>query len=339
MGHKVSILLLSSTILAACGHQPPAPVVSGVMHQSAYKSAPSRTSPVVSEDSFTSRVSQRNSSDLPPMRLADKEQFTAQDIDMYVVKRGDTLSEIASKHNMAVSTLVGLNDLPRSHTIYPGQKLRLNDNVDELEKQDENAGEVSYITYRVKRGENLFRIGLKHDISALDLMAANNFDKPQDLIAGTTIRIPVNQIAATRSEGAVAQINEQIAKAKGFGWPAKGPILESFGKKTEGVTNTSIKIAVDEGEPIYAADAGTVIYASNGLKSYGNLVLLRHQNGLITAYAHSSELKVNRNQKVAKGQLIAFAGQTGNAERPMLRFEVRRNARAIDPIGVLPKRD
>lgn len=211
---------------------------------------------------------------------------------------------------------------------------------------------LGYTTHRVEVGENLFRIGLKYGVSAFDLMSANDLERPEALKAGTTLRVP--QVKGTRTppsapavdeidqggdaEIFVTRINEAAARQRGFVWPAKGQVIRSFGNKAQGVTSTGINILLTEKTPIMAAESGKVLYASDGLKYYGNLVLIRHNNGLITAYAHGSRLLVKRGANVKKGQIIALAGRTGNVDRPQLHFEVRRNARAIDPLKILPKK-
>jgi murein DD-endopeptidase MepM/ murein hydrolase activator NlpD len=103
-----------------------------------------------------------------------------------------------------------------------------------------------------------------------------------------------------------------------------------------GSTNDGIDLAVPEGTPVRSADDGVVAYAGNELKGYGNLVLVRHANGFVTAYANGSELLVKRNDQVHKGQVILKSGQTGNAAAPQLHFEVRKNSAPVDPMQYLP---
>ncbi len=192
---------------------------------------------------------------------------------------------------------------------------------------------VSYVTHRVQRGETVYRISKNYNTTVFDVLSVNNLDSPQALKAGTTIRVPVTGA----EQPATRQINQTLARAKGMVWPARGKILKSFGQKGNGVTHTGINIQLPENTAVVAAENGTVIYADNALKSYGNLVLLRHKDGLVTAYAHNNRLQVTKNQKVKKGQTIALSGATGNVKNPQLHFEVRRNARAINPTKVLPK--
>lgn len=331
---QTRLFVIPAILLAACTQQTPAPIVSGYAYQAAYNSRPSVSAPRVIQE------------DVVPVKRAE----------FYTVKRGDTLSKIGEAHSISTRDLVRINGLRSANNIHVGQRLRVTRSASAAPTLVADRGlsqaaldakstiaaqetELSYNTYKVQKGDNLFRIGLQHGVSALDIMAANDLDRPQSLIADSTIRIPVNTVADNSSEVVVAQINRDAARAKGFSWPAKGKVVETFGRQGEGVNNTGIKIALNTGDPIYSAEAGTVIYADSGLRSYGNLVLLRHQNGLITAYAHGSQLMVKKGDKVVKGQLVALAGQSGNASSPMLHFEVRRNARSIDPLTILPKQD
>lgn len=118
-----------------------------------------------------------------------------------------------------------------------------------------------------------------------------------------------------------------------FRWPARGRIISGFGAK--GGNGDGIAIAVPEGTPVKAAEGGTVAYAGEELKGYGKLVLVRHDNGYVTAYAHNGELNVKRGDKVARGQTIAKSGATGNVTSPQLHFELRRGSTPVDPTKYL----
>jgi len=120
-----------------------------------------------------------------------------------------------------------------------------------------------------------------------------------------------------------------------FRWPANGRVISGFGPMTNGQQNDGINIAVPENTPIKAAEDGVVAYAGNELKGYGNLVLVRHSNGYVTAYAHAKELLVKRGDQVKRGQVIARSGQSGNVNAPQLHFEVRKGASPLDPTRFL----
>jgi murein DD-endopeptidase MepM/ murein hydrolase activator NlpD len=122
-----------------------------------------------------------------------------------------------------------------------------------------------------------------------------------------------------------------------FRWPVNGRVITAFGPRPSGAQNDGINVSVPENTPIKAADDGVVAYAGNELKTYGNLVLVRHSNGYVTAYAHASEILVKRDDPVKRGQIIAKAGQTGNVTSPQLHFEIRKGSTPVDPAPFLDK--
>ncbi len=120
-----------------------------------------------------------------------------------------------------------------------------------------------------------------------------------------------------------------------FRWPVRGRVISGFGVKPGGERNDGINIEVPEGTPIKAAEGGQVIYAGNELKGFGNLVLVKHPNGFVSAYAHASEILVQRGDSILRGQTIAKVGATGNVSRPQLHFEIRNGNRPVDPLPYL----
>jgi murein DD-endopeptidase MepM/ murein hydrolase activator NlpD len=120
-----------------------------------------------------------------------------------------------------------------------------------------------------------------------------------------------------------------------FRWPVHGKVVAGFGPRPNGQQNDGINVAVPENTPVKAAEDGLVAYAGSELKGYGNLVLVRHSNGYVTAYAHAKELLVKRGDQVKRGQVIAKSGQTGNVDAPQLHFEVRKGAAPQDPMPML----
>jgi len=157
--------------------------------------------------------------------------------------------------------------------------------------------------------------------------------EPQPLKPAPAATQTVAPAPAPQPEAAKAPVQEpeQTASlsASNFRWPARGRVIAGFGANGG---NEGINIAVPEGTPVKAAEAGTVTYAGSEVKGYGNLVLIRHDNGFVTAYAHNSSLNVKRGEQVKRGQVIATAGQTGNVTSPQLHFEIRKGATPVDPI-------
>jgi murein DD-endopeptidase MepM/ murein hydrolase activator NlpD len=117
-----------------------------------------------------------------------------------------------------------------------------------------------------------------------------------------------------------------------FRWPARGRVIQGF----KPGANDGINIAVPEGTSVKAAEAGVVAYAGSELKGYGNLVLIRHPNGYVSAYANNGEINVKRGDQIKRGQIIAKSGQTGNVSSPQIHFELRKGSTPVDPSGYLP---
>jgi murein DD-endopeptidase MepM/ murein hydrolase activator NlpD len=157
--------------------------------------------------------------------------------------------------------------------------------------------------------------------------------------------VPVAPAAPTAAMVTPAAHEPEPPKAKAdvtaampsFRWPVNGRVITAFGPKPSGQQNDGINVSVPEGTPIKAAEDGVVAYAGNELKTYGNLVLVRHSNGYVTAYAHASEIMVKRDDPVKRGQIIAKAGQTGSVAAPQLHFEIRKGSTPVDPAPFLAK--
>jgi len=146
---------------------------------------------------------------------------------------------------------------------------------------------------------------------------------------------PAPQSAPSTDDGAVRTADANVQ----FRWPVAGRIVivSDFGASAGGERNDGVNIAAQTGTPVHAAAAGTVSYCGNELKGFGNLVLIRHDNGYITAYAHVGSILVGREQRVAAGQVIATSGATGDVSSPQLHFEIRQGVRPVNPKSLLPK--
>jgi murein DD-endopeptidase MepM/ murein hydrolase activator NlpD len=169
---------------------------------------------------------------------------------------------------------------------------------------------------------------------------AANFDGASRIPAG---KPPTAEGSATPATAAMppppapaAAVSQERAtaptQASGmFLWPVRGRVLAGYGSGPDGTHNDGINIAAPRGAPVEAVDAGVVAYAGNELRGYGNLLLVKHSSGWISAYAHCDLILVKRGDKVVRGQVIARVGSTGNVSEPQLHFELRRGSRAVDP--------
>lgn len=255
----------------------------------------------------------------------------------YTVRKGDTLASIARTYGVSEQQLKERNGL-KTTAVQPGQHLLLPAGTKLLLKTSQAPAAAPTTTATAK---------------AADVPAAAPVKQVAQAPIATPSAKPATQTAATAKPAATpsstAKIDqkaaETIAVAKepaveepsgsatpgSFRWPVRGRVISEFGNKANGEKNEGINLAVPEGTSIKAADDGEVIYSGNELKGYGNLVLVRHQNGYVTAYAHASELLVNRGEKISRGQIIARAGATGSVTQPQLHFELRKGQKPVDP--------
>ncbi len=209
-------------------------------------------------------------------------------------------------------------------------------------KSTRNEGTFSGAVYIVKRGDTLSKISRMTGSSVGELARLNGIPAPYTIQVGQRIRIkgsgsasrPKNT-ATTKSTAPSRSQNTAIAKAapppvgsRCWLWPTKGNIVEPFSDSDGG--NKGIDISGSRGQPIYASGAGTVVYVGNQLRGYGNLVMIKHSEEYITAYAHTDTMLVNTGEKVKAGQKIATMGSTG-ADSVRLHFQIRYRATAIDP--------
>ena len=146
---------------------------------------------------------------------------------------------------------------------------------------------------------------------------------------------PVPSIASRAPSATVTSQALPPVGAPAFAWPLNGRVISDFGTTANGGKNDGINIATSMDAPIRASAAGTVTYAGDELKNYGNLVLVKHSGGYTTAYAHASRLVVSRGDFVAQGQVIGYAGQTGDVSSPQLHFEIRSATTPVNPRSYL----
>lgn len=215
---------------------------------------------------------------------------------------------------------------------------------------DMSAGTVAPVTggtYVVRPGDTLYKIAQANGIDTATLTRLNNITDPSQLRVGQVLRLdtsgpapiptpaktsPVTPVTPIAPPEPVATPRASDASAINWGWPASGKIIQSFNPNTKG-----IDIAGAVGDPVHAAADGKVMYAGNGVRGLGNLVLLGHSDGFITAYAHNQALLVKTGQQVKKGAKIATIGQTDTTS-PRLHFEIRRRGNPVDPLSYLPAR-
>lgn len=280
------------------------------------------------------------------------------------VRSGDTLSKLSREHGVSVDDIKTANDLS-STRLSIGQKLVIPGAGGAVA----SASTGTSVTYVVERGDTVSKIAREQNVSQDKLIAANNLKRPYRLSLGQKLDIPGKVAKAPSAPVRVASRGPNIplpsakpapdtaaakpvAKTKvaartsnlpkpepmagnQFRWPVKGRIVSGFGPKPSGKHNDGINVAVPKGTSIKSAENGVVAYAGSELQPYGNLILVRHANNWVTAYAHNDELLVKRGDTVRRGQIIAKAGQSGSVSQPQLHFELRKGSKPVNPLSYM----
>jgi murein DD-endopeptidase MepM/ murein hydrolase activator NlpD len=291
------------------------------------------------------------------------------------VGQGDTLETLSKRYGVPATAIMQANAITSPTGIRPGQRLvipRYNHAAAPATSPATRTAEAG--THVIGPGETMTGIAKRYNVPLKDLAKANRIEPYAQLKMGDRLQIPGRAASAkqpavasktaqpqTQPKAAAApapkmaaiepqhtaravspsgNVSEEDAKASSsaspaFRWPVRGRIIAGFGPKPNGQQNDGINLAVPEGTPVKAAEDGVVAYAGNELKGYGNLVLVRHPNGFVTAYAHASELLVKRGDTIKRGQTIAKAGQTGTVTSPQLHFEIRKGSSPVDPTQYL----
>jgi murein DD-endopeptidase MepM/ murein hydrolase activator NlpD len=296
---------------------PPPSATAAVVQSSVIRIAASTTTVGKGETLFA--VSRRTGVDITalakannfekPYALEPGQQITVPATNYHVVQSGETASSIARKHRVSLTQLADLNIFDEIMSVQLGQKLKLPLTI------------------------------IMPDASA-PVQVAQNTNVSSTPQPAPTISTPPAEAAPADSEEMAALPQPAAGTTMPvFGWPLEGKIISAFGPKPNGQYNDGINIAARVGQPVRAAADGEVVYASNQLKGFGNLLLIRHKNGWLTAYAHNDGLLVKKGTKVQRGEVVARAGASGAVRTAQLHFEVRLNRKPINPVRVLPERN
>ena len=208
-----------------------------------------------------------------------------------VVHRRDTLSELAARHNVSAREIIVLNDLKAPYVLVAGERLRLPPSV----------------TYVVREGDTIYGISRRFGIDMASLVRANGIDPPYTITVGQRLNLPGAAVTAAKAPETVVTVDDKplaAASPARFEWPLKGDVVSTFGPKPGGLHNDGINIAAARGAPVRAAEGGVVAYAGNELRGFGELLLIRHADGWVTAYSHNEALLVGRGEAVSRGQII-----------------------------------
>lgn len=236
---------------------------------------------------------------------------------VHVVNRGDTLASIARRNHVPVSELAKANGINSQSQLMLGTKLTV-----------PGVKTMAAVPTGQPVGVTPAQPTVVASVSPTTTAVATVPPQSARLAQATT---KVEEVSAVTPVKAA----EVTGALPTFRWPVRGKVITSYGAKTNGKVNDGINLAVPEGTPVKAAEDGVVAYSGNELKGYGNLILVRHANGYVTAYAHASELMVKRGDTIKRGQVVAKSGQSGEVGSPQLHFEIRKGATPVDPLQFL----
>lgn len=311
----------------------------------------------------------------PPYLLRPGDRLRMPGSPVHVVRSGDTVSEIAEQYGVSMRSLVVANNLRPPYLIRVGERLRLPGAIADSARSGTQVAARAPKAVPEPSGTARTASGAVSGAGGVQTRASAGAASGKPWSGGGQLHFPVTRSAsqsgpATSASGApLPQARPQeIAQApaarverprvatrpatvtpartvsltppsragRGFTWPVKGRVVSGFGPREGGLHNDGINILAPAGSEVRAAENGIVVYAGNELRGFGNLLLVKHEGGYTTAYAHAERLLVNRGDQVRRGQVIATVGQTGNVSEPQLHFEIRKGPRPIDPRRELP---
>ena len=276
-----------------------------------------------------------------------------------IIREGDSLYRLARRHKVPLRALIEINKLKPPYLIYRGQQLKL----------------PVLKHHLVHRGETIYEISRQYGVDMGSLVRINKISPPYHVTKGHRLQLPkkhnkgnpsirihqhskfnqrnpysVSSQKTLNNKQKLLRRNQkytwskprpapiQIVPSRGdrkFLWPLRGKVIVSFGPRKGGLHNDGINILARNGTSIQSTENGVVAYTGNQLQGFGNLILIKHSGGWMSAYAHSAIILVSRGDIVRRGQVIARVGRTGNVTRPQLHFELRRGGRAVNPVRYL----
>lgn len=258
-------------------------------------------------------------------------------------RSGETLWSVANAYRVDLREMLDLNRLSAPYKMKAGQRIKI----------------PAPLHYKVRSGDTIYKVSRVFDTTTTELVRLNNLKKPYVLKAGQNLRlpskyhqkpllktaayhpVPQQKITPVDREELPSNIvppqkNEpDYAPPKTgkihFIKPVSGQIISGFGPKADGLHNDGINIRAAKSDAVRAAETGVVVYSGQQIEGYGNMLLIRHKDGYLTAYAHMDKILIQNGDKVKKGQTIGTVGSTGNVKTPQLHFEIRKGRDAIDP--------
>jgi len=234
------------------------------------------------------------------------------------VRANDTLYAVATRYQVTPQSVIEANGLQPPYNLRKGQALKL----------------VPRRTHIVRPGDSVYVISQRYAVSQYQLAQLNYLKPPFELKIGQKLQLPnsldfsVLDVPTENSAPAAPRkrfVAPSLAGSSGFTWPVQGEIITEFGPSQRGVHNDGVNIAASEGASVGAAAKGRVAFVGTNIKSFGKLVLVKHDGGIITAYAHLGDISVKEGDIVTAGQSIGTIGRSGRVDSPQLHFEIRKS--------------
>ncbi len=258
----------------------------------------------------------------------------------HVVARKETVYGISRRYGVPLRGVIDANGLKPPYSLRIGQQLLIPIQRDHV----------------VAKGETVYSISRRYGVERAELVRLNRIPPPYTIKPGQRLVLPDSRppdpviaqpkappagktlLAVRPARAAPVAVPQPPPRAGNkFHWPVEGRVILGYGPKANGLHNDGINIKAPRGAPVRAAENGVVAYAGNELRGFGNLVLIKHAGGWVTAYAHTDQVVVRRGDKVRRGQIIGRVGSTGNVASPQLHFEVRKGTQAVDPTRLLTR--
>jgi len=258
----------------------------------------------------------------------------------YTVKQGDSLYAVARQNNVRLADLERYNGIADARKVKPGTVLKVpqGDRSREVASASSSAAKASPNAPATTPAtvppiaQNASQNGIPATSSSKQPTILNGSNSAPDQPEAERVAK-----ADTPNVATDARPSGSVAGTSKLRWPLQGKVVSGFGQRSDGTHNDGVNVAAPMGTDVHAAEAGIVAYAGDELKGYGNLVLLRHDNGWVTAYAHGDEILVKRGDRVKRGQVIAKAGRSGQVDQPQLHFELRQGQKPVDPTPFMEK--
>lgn len=247
----------------------------------------------------------------------------------HIVRSGDSLYTIARSNGVTVADLRSANDITDPRRLKPGMVLKIPGKKPSL--ADEPSVKITDVPkHESTKTGSAGRVPMQKEIGTGSIASPKVLNSAGDEPGGG--EAPTN-ISAVTGDEPVQKPNK--ARNEKMRWPVVGRVIAPFGKRKDGTSNDGIDIAIPPGTDVRAAEEGIVAYSGSEVKGFGNLLLVRHEDGKVTAYAHNDKLLVQRGDRVRRGQVIAKSGNSGGADQPLLHFEVRDGSKPVDPMRYL----